>query len=336
MPNWNALLRALAPNGDDKIIAMIADHADEQFARWDISTIRRQAAVIAHAFVETAGFTRLDENLNYSAKRLTEVWPGRFPSRDAAIPYDHSPRALANKVYNGRMGNRPLSDDGWNNRGKGLWQCTGADNCAALGKKLGVDGATASAWLIDPEHALECACALFYILGVKASADAGDVAAQTRRINGGTNGLAEREQVYRKALALLAADAHADRVAQVSAADAAPVETKTADDLRREGSRTIKGGDAIQTAIVGKLGSLAGAGGLLASAQSVSDQWGQVKALYSGNADVIAWILAHPRLVGVGALLALALYFAWRIWSSAAAVKAARVDDANSGVNIGR
>ncbi|MFM7377298.1 MAG: glycoside hydrolase family 19 protein [Erythrobacter sp.] len=85
---------------------------------------------------ESGGFRIFEENLNYSAERLTKVWPKRFPTIAAATPFAGNPKALGNKVYNGRMGNRPDSDDGWYFRGRGPKQITGRDNYTAFGKWL--------------------------------------------------------------------------------------------------------------------------------------------------------------------------------------------------------
>lgn len=86
------------------------------------------AAILAEAYHETGGKMQpVVENLNYSAKRLTEVWPKRFPTIASAKPYASNPRKLANKVYGGRLGNVG-PDDGWRYRGRGLPQITGREN----------------------------------------------------------------------------------------------------------------------------------------------------------------------------------------------------------------
>lgn len=91
------------------------------------------AAILAEAHHETGGqFQPVSENLNYSAKRLTEVWPSRFPTLAAAAPYAGNPQRLANKVYGGRLGNVDPGD-GWLFRGRGLAQITGRENYARFG-----------------------------------------------------------------------------------------------------------------------------------------------------------------------------------------------------------
>ena len=91
------------------------------------------AAILAEAHHETGGQMQpVSENLNYSARRLTEVWPSRFPTIAAAAPFANNPQRLANKVYGGRLGNVDPGD-GWLFRGRGLAQITGRENYARFG-----------------------------------------------------------------------------------------------------------------------------------------------------------------------------------------------------------
>lgn len=91
------------------------------------------AAILATVYHETGGSMQpVEENLNYSAKRLTQVWPARFPTLASAEPYAGNPRKLANRVYGGRLGN-VAADDGWRFRGRGLAQITGKANYAKFG-----------------------------------------------------------------------------------------------------------------------------------------------------------------------------------------------------------
>lgn len=77
------------------------------------------------------------ENLYYTkASRIRAVWPSRFKSEAAAAPFARNPRALANEVYSGRMGNGP--EDGWAFRGRGLVQLTGRTNYERAGRELGL------------------------------------------------------------------------------------------------------------------------------------------------------------------------------------------------------
>ncbi|MFA5899571.1 MAG: hypothetical protein WC829_10705 [Hyphomicrobium sp.] len=78
------------------------------------------------------------ENLNYSAKRMTEVWPSRFKTLAAAKPYANNPEALGNKVYGGRLGN-DQPGDGYKYRGRGLSQITGKGMYAKFARLLNID-----------------------------------------------------------------------------------------------------------------------------------------------------------------------------------------------------
>lgn len=86
---------------------------------------------------ESGNLAKLEENLSYSPKRMTEVWPTRFPTIDSTVGYSFNPRALANKVYGGRYGNKD-ADDGWKYRGSGPIQLTFYDNYLFVERKLGL------------------------------------------------------------------------------------------------------------------------------------------------------------------------------------------------------
>jgi len=87
---------------------------DAAMARFDIATPSRAAAFLAQIAYESGELNHLSENLDYSPQRLTEVWPKRFPTLAAAIPYAHNPVKLANFVYASRLGNGDeASGDGW-------------------------------------------------------------------------------------------------------------------------------------------------------------------------------------------------------------------------------
>jgi predicted chitinase len=347
MTDWTKIVRAVAdPRGKKPapaIVAMIADHADEQFPKWGFTTLRRQAALLTHICVETANFTTLEENLDYRAERLTQVWPKRFPTIASATPYAHKPQALAIKVYGGRLGNRPGTDDGWTFRGHGLLQATGRDKGLQLGKLLGVSPEVASSWLMHPDHALEAACALFVMLGAMRYADAGDVDGQTLRINGGKNGLAERKAAWSRAIKALSAEAAKARVAVIETQpeaianvedDPPPDLQDTLAELRAAGSRTIAGADLVKSVATKALG-----GDAVASIVQSPDAIGKLQDAYAGfqhGADVMELIKSYWP-IPVGLLLALLIaWLAWRAIKAADKIAMARVDDAVSGLNIGR
>src|SRR5256885_1044045 len=141
-PLWHAARRPGGrrhrdPKARPEYLAALA-RGDALFRQHGITTPLRLAHFLAQILHESGGLTIAEENLDYSARRMTQVWPRRFPTLADAAPYAHNPRTLAAKVYNGRMGNRPGSDDGYSYRGRGLMQTTGRENYARMGRLCGV------------------------------------------------------------------------------------------------------------------------------------------------------------------------------------------------------
>ena len=141
----------------------------------------------------------MEENDNFTAEQLRRLWPSHFTGT-MSERYAHNPRMICDVAYGGRMGNaRPPSDDGWNFRGRGLSQVTGRDGYSALNKALKENGfeidIVANPDLIsDPRYALMCGIADFVLCGCLPFAEHGDIMNTTKRLNGGYNGLAERER----------------------------------------------------------------------------------------------------------------------------------------------
>ena len=190
----NALFN-LWPHGDKLIPGLrdgIAAAAPTIFPKYGIDTNRLICHVMAQISLECNAGLEVVENLNYSAPRMCEVWPSRFPTINSAIPYAHNPRLLANKVYNGRMGNALNSNDGWNYRGRGATQTTGHDGYKALGAKLGLDLLTDPDLVNDPAHFLECGVADFILCGCLPWALQNNIVQVTKHLNGGLTGLADR------------------------------------------------------------------------------------------------------------------------------------------------
>lgn len=221
----------LWPNGDAKIPGLragIAASAPAVFAKYGIDSPKLVAHVMAQISHECGGGHEVVENLNYTAGRMMQVWPQRFPTMAMAAPYAGNPRALANKVYNGRMGNASGSDDGWNFRGRGAVQTTGREGYARLAKATGLDLLNHPDLVNDPNHFLECGVADFILCGCLPFAKADDVVNVTRRLNGGTVGLAQRQQWLAKWKAALGtapvvfAPASAGKAAPDAASAAAP------------------------------------------------------------------------------------------------------------------
>lgn len=163
---------------------------------FQITTARRVAAFLAQCAHESAGFTKLTEDLDYSAHRLMQVWPRRFPTADLAALYAHNPEKLANFVYANRLGNGDeASGDGWRFRGRGPIQLTGRANYEEASQDLFMSDRIVQ----FPDHVAESpfvgamvAARFWYSRGLNDYADREDWEGITRRINGGLHGLADR------------------------------------------------------------------------------------------------------------------------------------------------
>lgn len=141
-----------APFGDRLTQAQI-DGMIAILAEWDKRKLldnRWLAYILATAFHETGGKMQpLRENMKYtSAAQIKKTWPTRFPSIASAQPFVRNGRALANKVYGGRMGNTG-ADDGWTYRGDGLPQLTGKENFQKFNVQPGMNLATAVRVMFD-------------------------------------------------------------------------------------------------------------------------------------------------------------------------------------------
>ncbi|WP_210252730.1 lysozyme [Methylosinus sporium] len=132
-------------------------------------------------------------------------------------------------------------------------------------------------------------------------------------------------------------DNHLDREPQHAAAPThAEGEDVSTAYLRAAGSRTIKGADQAQQGVVGSLASIGGATAALSQVKDVADQAQEAATAVQSGVSTLEALRTYWPLLAVVALSAVAAYFVWRAWRGAALVKAARVDDAASGLNIGR
>ena len=188
----------------DAVIAMIPDTA----AKFGINTPLRLAHFLAQCGHESGGFRLTQENLNYSAKGLNGIFKKYFPTEAVAAPYNRNPQKIANKVYSNRMGNgTEASGDGYKFRGRGYIQLTGKDNYTAFGKSIGVD-MTINPDLVASQYALLSAAWFFTKNNLHKMADGGAtdsvVTSITKRVNGGTIGLADRIKHFKEYYHLLA------------------------------------------------------------------------------------------------------------------------------------
>ena len=187
----------------DAVIAMIPDTA----AKFQINTPLRLAHFLAQCGHESGGFRLTKENLNYSAKGLMGIFKKYFPTEALAKSYERQPAKIANKVYGNRMGNGPESSgEGAKFCGRGYIQLTGKDNYIAFGKSIGVD-MTVNPDLVSSQYSLLSAAWFFSKNGLHKMADEGSTDAVvtkiTKRVNGGTIGLADRIKHFKEYYHLL-------------------------------------------------------------------------------------------------------------------------------------
>jgi putative chitinase len=188
-------IRALYPRAPAEHLAAFAAQAADTLKRFGISDRdTRLQFFLAQIGHESGGLTILQENLNYRAQRLCEVWPNRFPSLAAANRCAGNPELLANTVYGDRMGNRGgASGDGWRYRGRGYIQITGRDGYQEVGAIASLDLEGSPDLAFAPQHALTVACGFWRWKGLNEICDTGNFGNVTRRINGGLNGQEDRE-----------------------------------------------------------------------------------------------------------------------------------------------
>jgi putative chitinase len=200
-----AVLR-IAPNA-----SRFALPVENACIKYGITEAIHKAHFLAQIAHESTGFTRLEENLNYSAERLLVVFPKYF-KRETVRKYARNPEMIGNRVYADRMGNgNEKSGDGFRFRGRGLIQNTGRNNYTAYSLSYLGD----MSLLRAPEMVLEPVIAAdnagwFWrrndinqyidedsILDLLADND--DIKSVTRHVNGGINGLEDRKHWLRLA-----------------------------------------------------------------------------------------------------------------------------------------
>lgn len=193
-------LNRLWAHGDSRIpglrAAMIAQ-APGLFAKYGITSDMEVANMMGEFTEECGGGIEVEENLNYRAAPLHSQWPRHF-TMEQALAMQHQPRLIANQAYNGRMGNRLGSDDGWNFRGRDPAQTTGRDAYALLAKLMGVDFVSHPELVNDPKYFFEVGIVDFVtICKCLPFADRDDEINETRHLNGGLIGLAQRQTSIR-------------------------------------------------------------------------------------------------------------------------------------------
>lgn len=210
-----ASIKRMFPKGKQAWINGLADAIPDICRKYNVTTAERWRQMMAQFAAETDGLAlaNMRENMNYSAKRIMEVFDYRIRLAQRSNPRFRGkslveiagllaaePPLLAETVYGGRkeLGNsRP--GDGFLFIGRGLPQTTGREWYQKLSDAMGVDFISSPELLESPQHGVEAAFCEWDLMGLNQLADTGNVTAVSKRLNGGTNGLARRRSEYRRA-----------------------------------------------------------------------------------------------------------------------------------------
>lgn len=172
------------------------------FIKYGITDINEKAMFLAQTTHESNDYKRLEESFNYTPKRLFEVFKKRVGTLENAKKLcSEGSKAIADFVYGGRLGNS--KDEGYKYRGRGIIQLTGKNNYEYYGKKINIDLVNNPDLAKEPNAAMEIAMLFWKEKGLGLFAKKGDVKAVTKLINGGYNGLDDRQKRFNKILEIL-------------------------------------------------------------------------------------------------------------------------------------
>lgn len=219
MTNWiqsqidiNLLDLAFPANTRDGLLQWV-EPTKVACVKWGVDTMRELASFLANVNVESAGLTRLTESLNYSTDAIIKLFGRHRISIEDARKYGRNAQhpanqeMLANILYGGEFGRKNLGNikpnDGWVCRGFGPKQITGRANQQAFADAVGMTLEEAQAYMRTPEGGMSAAGWFWKSHGLDAAAATPGWVDDRRKINGGTNGLAEVEAGANKLVAEL-------------------------------------------------------------------------------------------------------------------------------------
>ena len=176
-------------------------------SNYKVNTLLRLSHFLAQCGHESANFRAVKENLNYSADGLNKTFKKYFPTLESAKDYARQPERIASKVYANRMGNgNEASKDGFKYLGRGFIQLTGKGNYLEFDKSVPED-IMVNPELVATKYPLASAAWFWNKNGLNEIADKGAtdavVKSITKRVNGGTIGLADRIQHFNEFYSLL-------------------------------------------------------------------------------------------------------------------------------------
>lgn len=194
-------LKRFAPRIGDAVLHAGALESARQSS--SVNSPRRLCHFMGQVFVETAGFTAFEENLNYRDPAwLDKVFRAVNGVEDARALIARGPVAIANRAYANRLGNGDeASGDGWRFRGSGYKQLTGRVNYRDLGILVSIDLVAAPEMTRQPDTSAQIAFRFWDARNCSKLADAGDVESITACINGPAKlGLDKRRAATLKAM----------------------------------------------------------------------------------------------------------------------------------------
>ncbi len=149
-----------------------ADPLSAAMALFAIDSPRRISAFLATVAIESGNLRKLEEDLYYKdPSRLADIYPRAFRNAADAAPYARNSRGLSELLYKGY-------------HGRGLIQLTWLENYAAASEALGRDLVTDPDVVLEVHNAALTAAWFFNTRGCLPHADAGDMTAVTRIVNG--------------------------------------------------------------------------------------------------------------------------------------------------------
>ena len=161
----------------------------------------RGAHLLGQVVHESGSFKLTKENLNYSVEAMMRVWPSRFPTKESAEPYAKNPKALAENVYFGRMGN-DSKEKASLYIGRGFLQLTGFNNVRSFASDMRLPEVMDDPTLLEKEYAMDTAIWFFKKNNLWKICDEGVsdsvIRKLTKKINGGYTGLDHRIKETKK------------------------------------------------------------------------------------------------------------------------------------------
>lgn len=306
-----AVMAQMWPRATPRVRKAVAACSEQVFAKYQLTTPLRVVHFMAQISHECGGGTIIRENMNYSAERLMKVFgvgvhSARVTASEAQALANH-PTQIAERVYG--LGNpkkaKELENtrpgDGWRYRGNGMLQLTGRKSHRAVSEKIGFDLEANPEMLEDPATSFEVAAAEFKALNCIPAADADNVGLVTRRVNGGSNGLAERKVWLRRWRAVIDG---IDETAQLP---------RGAETQRKSASKsTIIQGGTIATVATTAVAVKEAANAVADSAGSVSDAADKASPLVQPFAAAYHAVVARPTLVVAIIAVVACVFVVWQ------------------------